>query len=422
MCEYRERRKPGLRAGYGRDLERRLDRLEEMVTTHDRLFEEYLRPSPNVQEANAASSVDANLHSLAPIGHISNSSPSQTMEARPSLVTRTSHLSAGQQIAHPQLQAERQSVQGPTGHHDTAQPISALTGSLYPERPNKDQPWYYAKPRSIATNVAQAQLPPHELLYSLVNLYFEHINTWFPILHRQTTFEILFGSTSLSEADCMMLHAIVATTLRFCNDPGLTRDEQDQYHDSSKQRVLLYALENSSVRSLQAMVILALDLTGTVNGPPAWNLLALITRNIIHLGLATESTSSMSTPTRPSIYTLRAAVLSEPETWIEDEERRRLFWGAYILDRYATISTAFDFGLNEKEIVRRLPCDNTLFVANIPAETSWFSPLGRLSYAEYHTENLGSFAFYCELLGIISRIHQFLKRPVLVSELSRIHE
>lgn len=168
------------------------------------------------------------------------------------------------------------------------------------------------------------------------------------------------------------------------------------------------------------MVILTLDLTGSMNGPPAWNILALITRAIVHLGLAAESASTMDALTRPSIYTLWAAVLSEPENWIEDEERRRMFWGAYVLDRYATISTAFDFGLNAKDIDRRLPCDNAFFAANIPAETSWFSPDGRSSYVEHQTSNIGSFAFYCELLGIISRIHQFPKRPVDIGSAAEV--
>lgn len=56
----------------------------------------------------------------------------------------------------------------------------------------------------------------------------------------------------------------------------------------------------------------------------------------------------------PSIYTLRAMVLPEPKSFIEDESRRRLFWMIYLLDRYATVATAFEFALDEKEIDRKL--------------------------------------------------------------------
>ncbi len=150
--------------------------------------------------------------------------------------------------------------------------------------------------------------PPYDLLYALVDLYFKHINTWCPILHRRSSLESLFGRSALDEADKILLHAIVATTLRFSTDQRLTEDRRRHYHDISKQKVLLYGLENSSVRALQALVILALDLVGSSNGPPGWNLLALITRSVVQLGLAVETTTFSVSPNYQTIYTLRAMV------------------------------------------------------------------------------------------------------------------
>lgn len=113
---------------------------------------------------------------------------------------------------------------------------------------------------------------------------------------------------------------------------------------------------------------------GTSNGPPGWNLLALITRSVVQLGLAVETTSVSVAPVYPSIYTLRAMVLPEPKSFIEDESRRRLFWMVYLLDRYATVSTAFEFALDEKEIDRKLvrspshyPVAEILLTATVPA-------------------------------------------------------
>lgn len=97
---------------------------------------------------------------------------------------------------------------------------------------------------------------------------------------------------------------------------------------------------------------------GESNGPPGWNLLALITRSVVQLGLAVETTSASVAPLYPSIYTLRAMVLPEPLSFIEDEQRRRLFWMVYILDRYATVATAFEFALADKEIDRKLVRQN----------------------------------------------------------------
>jgi hypothetical protein len=265
-------------------------------------------------------------------------------------------------------------------------------------------------------------LPPYDLLYALVDLYFEHINSWCPILHRRSTLDTLFGPSPLEEADRVVLHAIVATTLRFSPDPRLNDVSRKRYHDSSKQTVLLYGLENSSVKSIQALVILALDFVGSSNGPPGGKLLALIARSVVQLGLAAETGSSLVSSVYPSIYTLRANLLSDPETWIEDESRRRLFWMVYLLDRYSTIATAFDFALDEKDIDRKLPCRDEFFIRNQPVVTRWFrATVDRGDYVK-HGENVGSFGFYIEILGILSHIHQFLKRPIDIGVLSDVEQ
>jgi hypothetical protein len=128
----------------------------------------------------------------------------------------------------------------------------------------------------------------------------------------------------------------------------------------------------------------------------------------------------MVAPQLASIYTLRVMVLPEPKEWIEEESRRRLFWAVYILDRYATIATAFDFALDEKEIDRRLPCRDDLFGRNVTVETRWFSTPERTDYAMNRPENLGSFSYYVEIIGILSRIHMFLKKPVDITSLSSV--
>lgn len=275
-------------------------------------------------------------------------------------------------------------------------------------------------PQSSAIIPQEHDFPPYDLLYALADLFFKHINTWCPILHRRSTLDSLFGPSTLEEADRILLHAIVATTLRFSVDSRLTPESRERYHEVSKQKVLLYGMENSSVKALQALVILALDLVGIGNGPPGWNLLALITRSVVQLGLAVETTSSIVAPNYPSIYTLRAMVLPEPKDFIEEESRRRLFWMVYLLDRYATVATAFEFALDEKEIDRKLPCRDDLFTRNQAVETKWFHPLERHDHNSAHRDSLGSFSYYIEIIGILTRIHVFLKKPIDIGSLDDV--
>lgn len=94
----------------------------------------------------------------------------------------------------------------------------------------------------------------------------------------------------------------------------------------------------------------------------------------------------------------------------------------YLLDRYATIATAFEFALDEKEIDRKLPCRDDLFSRNQAVETRWFRTTERTDYALNKPENLGSFSYYIEILGILSKIHQFLKKPVDIGALSDVEQ
>ena len=265
------------------------------------------------------------------------------------------------------------------------------------------------------------EFPAYDLLYSLVELYFSHINTWCPVLDRRSTLNLLFGSRTLDEADRMLLHAIVATTLRFSTDPRLENDEiRKQYYNRSKQKVLLYGIENSSVRALQAMVILALDLHGSSSIGSGLKMIACISRSAIQLGLATESSSTMLFPDYPSISTLRANVLPEPKDWIEDESRRRLFWMVYVLDRDATLATAFEFALDEKDVDRRLPCRDDYFAKGQAVTTRWFGDRHRNEHAAGSSQYIGSFSYHVEIRGILTQIHQFLKRPMDVSALADV--
>lgn len=401
------------------------DRLEKVIQSQARLIEMHILPNPQPNRYNGGSisysspSEPSAVHGPSPRNGVYFNDPASSV----ALTSRHADVS----IASPSDTSVKNLMSN--GLH-TGTPSVGAIGSTQ-NAPNSDFSANESSlkiPVSIFANQEQSladpdlDLPPYDLLYALVDLYFDHVNSWCPILHRRSTLDTFFGPSPLEEADRMVLYAIVATTLRFSSDPRLSEQVRKRYHDSSKQKVLLYGLETSSVKALQALVILALDLVGSSNGPPGWKLLALITRSVVQLGLAVESKSSLIAPVYPSIYTLRAVTLPEPDTWIEDEGRRRLFWMVYLLDRYSTIATAFNFSLDDNDIDRRLPCKDEFYIKNQPVMTRQFNcSTERLDYSS-HAENVGSFGLYIEILGILSRIHIFLKRPVDIGSLSDVEE
>ncbi|KAI1160743.1 fungal-specific transcription factor domain-containing protein [Nemania serpens] len=449
-CEYRERKKPGLRAGYGRELEQRLDRLEDILRSHSEILNStFIGTSPthhplppsSIRNSNPSLPSDHGTpREPAPL--FRPAEPMRTPQAETALFLQKpiSFPSAAQgaDFGLPQPTSSMHSVSDvfPTQMQPAGISPSSHLSTMQPSAATQD---YYGQPhqqslQSPGLGIAQSQpqissdqdLPPYDLLYALADLYFKHINTWCPILHRKTTLDTLFGPSTLEEADRILLHAIVATTLRFSTDARLSDERRRHYHDVSKQRVLLYGLDNSSVKSLQALVILALDLCGSSNGPPGWNIMALITRSVVQLGLAVESNSLSVSPSYASIYTLRAMILPEPKDFIEEESRRRLFWMIFLLDRYATIATAFDFGLADKDIDRTLPCRDDLWIKNQKIDTRWFNTQDQSPDQPDHEmnrpENLGAFSYYIEILGILSKIHQFLRLPVDIGALNDVEQ
>lgn len=385
-------------------MEGRLDKLETIIYDQGRQLAAHLAACGLADQSAAISQGISQIPSV----------PQTQFDGSPSLQYDGENIPKHQHVIDPQLRpgTRQSSLQYPIEH--TAQSAHRLSDASPAHT-------HLTSPHSTVTHPPAAQvqtfdhttsLPPHDFLYTLVELYFRHINAWFPLLEKKSTLNALFGQTPRADADTVVLHAIVAVSLRYSKDVRLSVESRQQYHNNSKQKVQLYGLENSSVRALQALAILALDVTGDTNGPPGWNLLALISRSVVQLGLSVEATSSLAAPMYPSIATLRASVLPEPSTPIEDEERRRLFWTVYMLDRYATVATAFEFALDDKEVDRRLPCRDDIFSMNKAVDTKMFRQSGHSGYGSSVQDVHGHFAYHCELLGILSRIHLFLKRPI----------
>ena len=101
-----------------------------------------------------------------------NSLPPHT----PSIVQENSYQQTHQQLQNGMQSGEMNGVAGgPSDYYANSNPaLESPTLNLSSE------------PQPSLTN-PDMNFPPYDLLYALVDLYFKHINTWCPILHRKTT-------------------------------------------------------------------------------------------------------------------------------------------------------------------------------------------------------------------------------------------
>lgn len=426
-CVYLERQKPGSRIGFGLELEAKVNKIDALLQSLGRRLEDHIDShgvvpdsSPAVSNQNVPQVEGAHRNGLGG-GLAASTAPSG---GTPNSQGTTNVYSGTYWPGSDAPDVSQYGVQHQTPAH--------APGGL----PNTSSFSHPAPSPSVAGQQRQTpvaapaltDLPPQDVIYTLVDLYFKHCNTWCPILDRKTTFGIFFGSTSMNEADRVLLHAIVATTLRFLRDPRLSYEAKVHYHAVSRRTVQLYAMEHVSIEALKALVILCLDELGTANGPKGWNLLSMLAQNVRHLGIFEESSVFLvADEETPRATSIRRGTSGRPESWIDDEGRRRTCWMVYLLDRYAAISAVdFDFVLDEKLMERLLPCSYDLFSRNVPVETQTVSSSTDQQSGQETTfvinkpENLGSFSYHCEMLRIISRIHNFLRTPIDITSSSEM--
>ncbi|KAH9224895.1 hypothetical protein DL95DRAFT_350955 [Leptodontidium sp. 2 PMI_412] len=397
-CSYSKKQRPGPKPGSGQDLADKVFRLESVVQLLSKQLEDHICVRNSIESGSNTS--------LSPqVLQDRTEKPGPVAPAgEPNKISWLSQVTLSDQTQPSQV-ARDTTPQYPNETYVRA--FTPVTPLISP---------------SLSTTVGwpsetvEPDLPPPEQLYVLVDLYFKHINTWIPMLDRVTTFDILSQAWIPDESDRVLLHAIVFVSLRFSRDPGHTTEVQDTYRSRLKRRVQLYGLENSNIRTIQSMVLLTVDMLGTSHSPETSNMVALITQSILNFRLGFELGHSINASSQMNTSVLRSRLLPPAGSWIENEERRRLFWVVYSMDRYTTLGTYSRFAIDERAARRRLPCRYDLFSEDRAVETRWPRWDEFRGTVEEDTNqnaaNLGSYSYHCELLKIMSQTHEFLQVPL----------
>ena len=211
-------------------------------------------------------------------------------------------------------------------------------------------------------------LPQPDILSLIIDKYFRVLQQWIPFLH-QKRFEGQLNDRPKKERNAVVLHAITCATLRFVRreDHGMSELEVSKQVRHSRQVVMLTALCQPSIENLQALIIIAFDHIGRGDVDKAWSLIGSLTRTVEYLRLTVEPEAIQRRPLR------RPLTLLEPTTdWTEIEERRRLFWNIFLLDRYCSITTGWNNSLTSDDVHRKLPCDGGLWHREEPSDTPYF--------------------------------------------------
>ncbi|KAF4438877.1 hypothetical protein F53441_12698 [Fusarium austroafricanum] len=213
-----------------------------------------------------------------------------------------------------------------------------------------------------------SQLPPPELLEEVINAYFIFVQPWIPILH-ETRFRSRFYNHEQLPCLTVLLHAIVVAAIRFV-DGGTERISENDVEiwiSRSRSIVLLSAMDGMSVENLQALSIIAFTDMGNGDMSRAWPIIGSLTRTVEYLQLSVEIDDRQQGPLLKPLTSL-----SPSENWTQDEERRRVFWSIFNLDRLCSVMTGWNTSLTSDDVRRRLPADGGLWHKEETVLTPYF--------------------------------------------------
>lgn len=188
------------------------------------------------------------------------------------------------------------------------------------------------EPRDRHFSASSAQLPPDDLINAIIDAYFSVVHPFIPIIH-----EPLFRSRLRDPTErpklVIVLHAMMVCALRYVAHERLAGEWLGSYPDAlqrSRDHVLLAGMDDLSVENVQALIMVAFVHVGDGNANKAWPIIGTLSRAVVYLGLHKEPDEDY----RGELCLKPLCYLPQPRVWTEAEERRRVFWNVFLLDRY----------------------------------------------------------------------------------------
>ncbi|KAF8854633.1 hypothetical protein BDZ45DRAFT_656400 [Acephala macrosclerotiorum] len=273
---------------------------------------------------------------------------------------------------------------------------------LQPDPPGDESLW------AMIELGVEEPLPTQEAIDELTQIYFTKIHPSAPIVH-QPRFSAPKPPPSLryaifAHAACItpsyhFLHSDFHTlALKYANQCEVSATNRKQY---------------INIHHVQAWILIALYEFKNMLFPNAWMTTGRAVRIAQMLGLHRLDGQGGLEVKR----TLRGV-----ESHEEKEERRRAFWMAFCMDRFAAVGTGWPLIVDERDIVTNLPCSDEAFALGLGLETPSISLAEAMSPA--HASLLSPFAGCVVVASLVGRVFQHLHRPTISSaddEFWRIH-
>jgi len=199
-------------------------------------------------------------------------------------------------------------------------------------------------------------LPPKPEVMSLLKDYFENFNCMIPLFHQPTFMHLAERQYSADPYQgsgwWASLNVVLATAYRLRVMSKLVPEEEDQKawaHLKNGMAVFSeLAMRNTDLLSVQALLGMAMFMQGTPNPQPSFLLISAAIRLSHSIGLHKRGTGFNLNP-------------------IEIEQRKRVFWIAYMLDKDLSLRSGRPSAQDDQDMNVDLPdADPEDNIGNIP--------------------------------------------------------
>ncbi|KAK4143852.1 uncharacterized protein C8A04DRAFT_12022 [Dichotomopilus funicola] len=257
----------------------------------------------------------------------------------------------------------------------------------------------HARPTGELVDLGQFEtLPPFEMMEDLHNVYFATQRYFLPIIHPGNYLRSFHSAPHMRPPMCLQYAIWTAASNG--------HPKYNSYHDALYRRARQY-LESDELKGQGEHFI-------TVGHAQAWVLIAGDeARSLLFTRAGMSSARAIRLTNMMGLHRLdneedelpMAPMITPPKNWGELEERRRLFWGGYCIDSYASISAGWPTMIDREQITTHLPSSEEAFISGQVEQ-------GCTLQESFRGANYSVFAGNVIICHIFTRLLKHAHRPV----------
>ncbi|KAL4933914.1 putative C6 transcription factor Prf [Aspergillus undulatus] len=241
-----------------------------------------------------------------------------------------------------------------------AQPMAGPTTSFTPEEMDTTNNFDWG----MISLGLEEPFPARDVIDELTQIYFEKTHEFIPIIHRPRYMAAMGFAPNSRPPACLQYivwaHA-AAVSEKYANLHALFYQRARKYIELDQMKGLGESI--LSLAHCQTWLLIGCYEYKMMFFPRAWLSAGSASRLAVMLGLHRIDGEGLEVK----------QCLPPPRDWTEQEERRRVFWMTFSVDRYASIGTGWPTCIDERDIMTNLPASEEAFVNGKSEKTARLS-------------------------------------------------